>query len=75
MRTVQFHGVDGFNRPVFRAENGDYYGSTSKLVDLDCSEEQVKAVVTDKDLCYFGRSFDCEPCGGGHNEVTIKWRV
>ena len=60
---VTYVGIDSWNRPVFKDKNNNYYGSTDKIFDYDATKEDVLKVVTETDLLYFGRSFDCEPWG------------
>ncbi|ENI4487314.1 hypothetical protein ABXZ88_003186 [Vibrio fluvialis] len=64
MITIQFVGVDSFNRPIFKSlTDKAFYGSTEKLFSLDASESEVLAKVSVSDLDYFGSSFGCEPMG------------
>jgi hypothetical protein len=61
---VKYVNIDSWNRPIFKAvDNPFYYGSTETLCSHGESEEVVKTKVVEKDLCYFGNHFDCEPMG------------
>jgi hypothetical protein len=73
MERVQFHGIDGFNRPVFKSldKPRTFYGNTSKLFGYEATESEVLEQVTADDLCYFGSRFDCEPYGTGVSNLTI----
>lgn len=69
---VKFHGIDGFNRPVFKAvDRPEYYGSTSHLFDYDATEADVLETITADDLCYFGSRFNCEPYGTPATNLEI----
>lgn len=62
--TLIFKGIDSWNRPVFKdTVSGLFYGSLDKLFTYVAPIEYVLADVTEKDLCLFGREFDCEPEG------------
>lgn len=64
--TLEFKGIDQFNRPVFYSKEVDaYFGSVNELFPHDATKEEVLSTITDFDICYFGKSFGCEPCGGG----------
>jgi hypothetical protein len=70
MRTIelQFVGIDDFNRPCFYSkELKKYFGSTNKLFEHGADKATVLSKITDIDICYFGRSFNCEPMGGNHS--------
>lgn len=72
---VEFQGVDRFNRPIFKDEKGNYYGSCDILFGYEASQEEVLNLVTGNDLLYFGRSFGCEPWGVKPKETpVIVWR-
>ncbi len=59
-----FVGIDDWNRAVFREEgNGRYFGTLNVLFDYSATAAEVLARITEADLCYFGRSFNCEPYG------------
>ena len=62
---LKFIGIDDWNRPVFYNEvSKSYHGSTEKLFEWGASEPEVLAQITTDDICYFGKSFNCEPNGG-----------
>lgn len=62
---LYFYGIDSWNRPVFiHRATGHFYGSTERLFDYGTSKLEVLLFVTEKDLIFFGREFDCEPRGG-----------
>ncbi|MBY7854403.1 hypothetical protein KW429_11905 [Vibrio fluvialis] len=64
MISIQFVGIDSFNRPIFKSlTDNAFYGSTEKLFSLHASESEVLAKVSVSDLDYFGSSFGCEPMG------------
>jgi len=71
MTEVHFAGIDRFNRPVFTDRYLNYYGSTGILFGCNATEEYVLAQVKEKDLCYFGRHFGCEPEGDPVTNITI----
>ena len=59
-----FVGIDGWNRPVWKApDQKAYFGSVNELFDYNDTEETVLKKVDTYDLCYFGDSFGCEPMG------------
>lgn len=61
---IKFEGIDGFCRPIFKAEDSNLrYGSVNKLFSATATEEEVKKEITTDDLLYFGRHFGCEPLG------------
>jgi len=62
--TVEFYGIDRWNRPVFYAEsNKCFYGSLDKLFSTEATESEVLSIVNSDDLIFFGIEFDCEPNG------------
>ena len=62
--TVKFEGIDWWNRPIFKDINSNArYGSTEILYDYCEDEKTILNEITEKDLTYFGNSFDCEPIG------------
>jgi hypothetical protein len=66
MTRVKYVGIDDWNRPIFRdirEDKNEFYGSADLLFSFDATEADVLKEVTAKDLCYFGTSFGCEPCG------------
>ena len=73
MERVQFHGIDGFNRPVFKSldKPRTFYGDVNNLFGYDATESEVLAQVTADDLCYFGSRFDCEPYGTPTSNLEI----
>lgn len=73
MERVQFHGIDSFNRPVFKSLDKlhHFYGDTGTLFDYGATEAEVLARVTVDELCYFGSRFDCEPYGTPVNNLEI----
>lgn len=71
-REIKFEGIDDWNRPVFRAVNSNYrFGSVEILFPYGESEESVLKKVSEKHLCYFGNSFNCEPMGTGVENLKI----
>lgn len=67
--TLEFVGIDDWNRPVFKMPNTKmFFGSTDKLFDWDDTEEIVLEKLQIDDLCYFGNHFNCEPLGGTYLE-------
>ncbi len=68
---VWFVGIDSWNRPIFKDELNNYYGSTNKLFPYPASEHDVMKIVTPEDLTYFGSKFDCEPMGTPVSNITI----
>jgi hypothetical protein len=71
---VQFHGVDVWNRPVFKSldRKNQFFGSVDILVNLDATEAEVLAKVDAQDLTWFGTRFDCEPMGSAADVVIVK---
>jgi len=70
---VDFHGIDSWNRPVFKSVNGNYfYGSTDILFEYGESREKVLQEVVESNLVYFGTKFDCEPSGSACPFIKIK---
>jgi len=71
---LKFVGIDDWNRPVFYSEvSKAYFGSVEKLFEYGDKEETVLSKVTPDDICYFGRSFDCEPHGGVPKDVSFRF--
>lgn len=64
---LQFIAIDDWNRPVFKDENGRYFGDTENLFNYETGKEEVYNFYKNKELhqhiCYFGRRFGCEPEG------------
>lgn len=73
MERVKFHGIDRFNRPVFKSldKPRHFYGDVHNLFSYEATELEVLAKVTVDDLCYFGSRFDCEPYGTPVNNLEI----
>lgn len=69
---IKYWTIDDWNRPVFRAENGNLYGSTEKIFDCGTEEEEVLKTVTEADITYFGRDIDDDPMGTSTNVVIVK---
>lgn len=64
---IEFRGIDHMNRPVFKQVGRRvYYGSTSKLFNVDTPKEEVITYFENhlEELEYFGSTFPCEPHGG-----------
>lgn len=68
---IKFYGIDSWNRPVFKSENGNYLGSTTSLFpDKDKAPNNTAKEISDyfrnniHEIEYFGKTFDCEPMGG-----------
>lgn len=68
---VRFKGVDSRNRPIFVDKLNNHYGSTDKLFDYDATESKVLETITESDLTFFGRKFDCEPMGDPVDNIII----
>jgi hypothetical protein len=71
---IEFWTIDRWNRPVFRAENGNLYGSLDKLFSHGTTEGEVLEEVSETDITFFGRDIDDDPMGTSTN-VTIKNKV
>jgi len=72
---IIFEGIDSWNRPVFKAvESNERFGSVDLLFGYADTEETVLTKITEKDLLYFGNTFDCEPMGyeAGNIEIIEK---
>jgi len=73
---LKFKGIDDFNRPVFKKEGvHEFYGDLYNLFSYSESAEDVLSFykINPKELsnlCYFGRSFNCEPEGGYLQDAT-----
>jgi hypothetical protein len=73
---VEYVNIDERNRAVFKDINKkEYYGATDITFPYDEAESEVKKKVTEKDLTYFGNSFNCEPMGTEASNIVIIWRV
>ena len=69
---VFFAGVDSWNRPIFKVTDKNmYFGSTSRLLDFEATEQEALDRVSEHDLEYFGTYFDCEPNGGRPSESLV----
>ncbi len=70
---VKFVGIDDWNRPCFKSTKSKlFFGSLDKLFPWGTPEEKVLETVTEEDLLYFGREFDCEPYGANPpKDITI----
>ena len=73
---VVYVGTDGFDRPVFKSIdfNRNFFGSTGTLIDSWEPEEEVLKKITEKNLCFFGNSFGCEPMGTPAGNIQIITR-
>ena len=76
--TVEFIGIDDWNRPIFKDTNDKrYFGDTENLFDY-FEENNVIDFYSNENklnqLTYFGRSFNCEPLGISLKvlDVTLK---
>ena len=69
---IKFLTIDTWGRPVFKAANGNLYGSLDKLFDYDADEEEVLKTVTEADITYFGRDIDDDPMGTSTSVVIVK---
>ena len=74
---LKFYGIDNFNRPIFKnIEKKQFYGSTDKLFNHNVDVNEVLKIVDEKDLTYFGKSFNCEPLGISINsEIEIEFVI
>lgn len=72
MVMVEFYGIGSWNRPVFKGEDGHFYGSCDTLFDYGKDKVAVLAEITESDLVYFGNKFGCEPDGSACPYVKIK---
>ncbi len=71
IRKVVYVNIDDWNRPVFKALDGNqYYGATDILFPYEESEASVLKKVTTADLTFFGGKFNCEPLG-----ATSNWKL
>lgn len=70
---IKFVGIDYWNRPVFKSldKRMQFYGSVHKLFPAGATETEVLEKVTEKDLCFFGNKFNCEPWGTPTGELKI----
>lgn len=70
---IVFVGIDSFNRPVYKDRNGNHYGSVNDLFGFDATKKEINIFFKSKlsSLCYFGKSFDCEPDGTDVKNLKI----
>lgn len=69
---VEFIGIDSFNRPIFKGDDGRFYGSTNKLFGYADTEEKILKYISEEDLTFFGYAFDCEPMGSPVENIKIS---
>ena len=69
---IRFWTIDDWNRPVFKAENGNLYGSLEILFDFGTEEEEVLKTVTEADITYFGCDIDDDPMGTSANVLIVR---
>jgi hypothetical protein len=73
MVIVDFEGIDDFNRPVFKEiKSKNRYGSVDILFPYWESKESVLKKISEKDLCFFGTTFGCEPMGTKTKDIKIR---
>jgi hypothetical protein len=64
MTKVKFHGIDHFNRPIFKEiGSNQFFGNMDNLFSRDAEEKEVLECINSSDLFYFDRKFGCEPMG------------
>ena len=61
--TLEFVNIDDWNRPVFKDDLGNYFGSLNILFPYEEDKKGVLKKVQITDLVFFGRKFNCEPMG------------
>lgn len=71
VKELRFAGIDTWNRPVFKDNDGCFYGSIDIIFSYGAQEKEVLASVDEKDLLFFGGSFDCEPIGTPAGNIHI----
>lgn len=71
-RQLKFEGINDWNCPIFKDHNNNRYGDTENLFKWGSTFEMVIARISEKDICYFGDTFDCEPMGTSINPDKIK---
>ena len=69
---LTLHGIDDWHRPIFIDQHKNYYGSTDKLFYPGTPNAEVLAQVTESDITFFGRRFNCEPMGTPVDNVKIE---
>lgn len=60
---VSYVGIDGWNRPVFKDDKGNFYGNTDKLFSIGHELTDAEKKDALQGLTFFGRKFGCEPMG------------
>ena len=75
-RHIKFIKIDGWNRPIFKVLEKEYYISDlENLFPIDTPESKIKEFYKDKDLCdvltYHGSKADCEPMGNKLKEFNF----
>jgi hypothetical protein len=70
-RELKFEGIDDWNRAIFKDQNNNRFGNTSKLLSWKSTYEQVRKMISENDIEYFGSTFGCEPEGGKINPDKI----
>ena len=70
---IRFKGIDSWNRAVFRGIllKRNFFGCTSPLFDYYAEEDEVLKTISEKNLCFFGNSMDCEPEGTPSPNIEI----
>jgi hypothetical protein len=75
---IEYVGVDYWSRPIWKSAKNLYYGSTdvllpSKRVSPNNTTEEINDYFRDNmvHICYFGRTFGCEPNGGLSNDIEL----
>ena len=62
---LRFKGIDDWNQPIFKSDNGRFYGTNDVLFDYGAKADEVIKELEEKQvrLVYFGTHFGCEPMG------------
>lgn len=62
---LRFKGIDDWNQPIFKSDNGRFYGTNDVLFGYGAKADEVIKEIEDKNirLVYFGTHFNCEPMG------------
>lgn len=70
---IEFVGVDSWGKANFRTIKKPYqfYGSVHVLFADDAHKADVLAEIDEDSMCYFGRSFGCEPEGTFAGNIKI----
>ena len=70
---IKYVGVDYWGKANFRTIEKPYrfYGSVHVLFSDDAPESEVLAEIDEDSMCYFGRSFGCEPEGTLTGNIKI----